>query len=162
MDHQASNPALAARVDALSSISKEDLRSRWAEAYKVPLPLRASREFLERSLAYRIQEEALGGLNPGLRKQLARLAGASESELRRSAKAVPDFKPGTRLIRAWQGEVHEVEVSKDGFSWQGRSYSNLSRIAREITGTRWSGPLFFGLKERNHAPVHSMQAEKAP
>jgi hypothetical protein len=162
MECQAADTGLAARIDALSSLSKEDLRCRWAEAFKAPLPLRASREFLERSLAYRLQEEALGGLSPGRRKHLARLAGASESELRRSAKAVPDFKPGTRLIRAWQGEVHEVEVSKDGFSWQGRSYSNLSRVAREITGTRWSGPLFFGLKKRSHAPTRGPHADKAP
>jgi hypothetical protein len=162
MDRQAPEPGLVARVDGMTALSKEDLRSRWVEAFKVPLPLRASREFLERSLAYRLQEEGLGGLSPGRRRQLAKLAGASENEVRRPAKAVPSFKPGTRLSRACQGEVHEVEVSKDGFSWQGRSYSNLSRIARESTGTRWSGPLFFGLKERNHAPTHGPQAEKAP
>jgi hypothetical protein len=159
MGRQAPDPALAVRVDALTSLSKEDLRSRWAEAFKVPLPLRASREFLERSLAYRLQEEALGGLSPRLRKQLAKLAGASEKEPRSSSKDVPSFKPGTRLIRAWQGEVHEIEVLKDGFSWQGRFYRNLSRIAREITGTRWSGPLFFGLRKRSPAPARSPMAK---
>lgn len=60
-------------------------------------------------------------------------------------------KPGTRLIREWQGETHEVMVLEDSFVWKGKAYSSLSRIARDITGTRWSGPAFFGLKDRGRS-----------
>ena len=144
-------PAAAAQVEAIAELEilpKDELRRRWAESFNAAVPSRASREFLERSLAYWIQEQALGGLTPRLRSRLARLAGAYERDPGFTPAPTPSFKPGTRLIREWKGEIHEVEVLEEGFSWRGHRYTNLSRIAREITGTRWSGPLFFGLRKR--------------
>jgi hypothetical protein len=99
-------------------------------------------------LAYRIQEREYGGL-----------ANTTRRRLREIAKSLPPGKlgqemgpsspgEGTRLVRSWKGEVHEVSVSNGSFTYRGKQFSNLSQIAREITGTRWSGPLFFGTKER--------------
>jgi len=146
--------ALAQAVAELEVLAKDELRRRWAESFNVAVPSRASREFLQRSLAYRLQEQVLGGLTPRLRNRLAKLAGAFEKDPRFAPRPEPSFKPGTRLIREWKGEIHEVEVLEGGFSWRGHHYTNLSRIAREITGTRWSGPLFFGLKKRPSREAH--------
>ena len=146
--------ALAEAIAELDVLPKDELRRLWAERFKAAVPSRASREFLQRSLAYRIQEQAQGGLTLRLRNRLAKLAGAFEKDPRFAPRPEPSFKPGTRLIREWKGEIHEVEVLEGGFSWRGHHYTNLSRIAREITGTRWSGPLFFGLKKRPSRKAH--------
>jgi hypothetical protein len=143
-------------------MTKADLKAQWMEAFGIAPPAKASREFLAHSLAYRLQERALGGLTPAVRQRLKKLANASGSAAGFARSVKPTLKPGTRLIRAWKGSLHEVEVLGDGFVWQGQAYPNLSRIARAITGTRWSGPLFFGLKERNRPPAHSTPVEKAP
>ncbi len=140
--------ALEEAVAELEALPKDELRQRWAESFKTAPPPRSSREFLQRSLAHRIQEQTLGGLPPRIRKRLTKLVGAFERDPSYAPAPVPSFKPGTRLIREWKGEIHEVETLEKGFSWRGNRYGNLSKIAREITGTRWSGPLFFGLKKR--------------
>jgi hypothetical protein len=149
--------ALVQTIDELVHLPKDQLRNRWTEAFQIRVPSHASRTFLERSLAYRIQEQTLGGLSARLNKRLASLQKELERDPGFAPAPTPSFKPGTRLIRQWKGEVHEVEVLETGFSWGGEHYSNLSRIARAITGTRWSGPVFFGLKKRpqkepDHAP----------
>jgi hypothetical protein len=149
--------ALAEAVAEVEVLPKDELRRRWVETFKTAPPPRASREFLERSLAHRVQEQTLGGLTPKVRKRLAKLVGAFEKDPSFSPAPEPSFKPGTRLIREWKGEIHEVEVLEKGFSWRGNRYGNLSRIAREITGTRWSGPLFFGLKKRPARTVNHGQ-----
>src|SRR6266851_5171085 len=98
-----------------------------------------------------MQEVALGGLRPEPQRELRQIAqelkqtGAARIRLR------PQLKPGTRLMREWQGRTYEVVVLDDGFSWQGAQYRSLSAIARKITGTAWSGPLFFGLKQTRSA-----------
>jgi hypothetical protein len=104
-----------------------------------------------RAVAYRMQEVALGGLRPERQRQLQQIAQQFKEigEVRRRARL--ELKSGTRLVREWRGRTHEVLVLDDGFSWQGTRYRSLSAIAREITGTRWSGPLFFGLKQSRPA-----------
>ncbi len=105
------------------------------------------------SVAYRIQEQANGGLSPETGRRLTTIAAALErdptytplSELRITSEL--RIKPGTRLIRRWKGEMHRVTVLDHGLDYRGRHYRSLSEIAREITGTRWSGPLFFGLRK---------------
>jgi hypothetical protein len=105
-------------------------------------------------LAYRMQEKAYGGLKLSTRKRLQKLAG----ELKRDPKAqLPPnqrFKSGTKLVRQWQGKIHEVLVVDEGFNYRNKRYESLSEIAREITGTRWSGPLFFGLKPPRKARLN--------
>src|SRR5437879_6591649 len=105
-----------------------------------------------------IQEVALGGLRHEPQRQLRQIA----QELKQTGEAAKRFrpqpKPGTRLIREWQGRTYEVVVLDDGCSWQGTQYRSLSAIARKITGTAWSGPLFFGLKQNRLAGRRSSQA----
>jgi hypothetical protein len=104
-----------------------------------------SRLLLLRALAYRIQEQALGGLDRATRRRLDRAA-RDLAAGRAVARLVPKIKPGTRLLREWQGVVHEVIVLERGVQYRGETWPSLSAVAREITGTRWSGPRFFGLK----------------
>ncbi len=139
--------ALAEAVTELETVSKDELRQRWETSFKAAPPPRASREFLARSLAHRIQGQVLGGLPPRVQKQLDRLTREFERDPGFAPTSTQTFKPGTRLVREWKGAVHEIEILEQGYSWQGVRYGSLSRIAREITGTRWSGPAFFGLKK---------------
>lgn len=138
---------LAQAIAELGTISRDELVERWAARFRIVPPSRASRGFLERSLAHRLQEDALGGLTPKAKKQLERMAREFKSDPAFAPTPTPVVKAGTRLFREWKGEVHEVAILESGFFWRGERYASLSRIAREITGTRWSGPVFFGLKK---------------
>ena len=150
-----------ASKEALSRLPKLDLselREEWRFLYKTDVSPHLSGELLIRALAYRIQEVALGGLRPELQRQLRQIA----VELKQTGAAAkrfrPQLKPGTRLIREWQGRTYEVVVLDDGLSWQRTHIRSLSAIARKITGTAWSGPLFFGLKQNRSAGRRSPQA----
>ena len=136
--------------EALSRLPKLDireLREEWRLLYKADASPHLSRDLLIRSVAYRMQEFALGGLRPEPQRQLRQIA----QELKQTGAAAirlrPQLKPGTRLMREWQGRSYEVVVLDRGFFWQGTHYRSLSAVARKITGTAWSGPLFFGLKQ---------------
>ncbi|MFQ5741693.1 MAG: DUF2924 domain-containing protein [Acidobacteriota bacterium] len=137
----------------LDALSGKALKEAWADAYGHPPPKRSGRSLLIASLAYRIQEQANGGPSPATRRRLTTIATALErdptytplSELRITFEL--RIKPGTRLIRRWKGDVHQVTVLDHGLDYRGCHYRSLSEIAREITGTRWSGPLFFGLRK---------------
>ena len=140
--------------EALSRLPELDLRQLrelWCRLYKTAAPPRLSRELLIRAVAYRIQELASGGLRPELQRQLHQIALELQQTGRATMRARPQLKPGTRLLREWQGRSHEVLVLNDGFSWQATHYRSLSAIARKITGTAWSGPLFFGLRSNRSA-----------
>ena len=149
----------AACREALSRLPELDLgelRQRWRTLYKTDASPHLSRELLLRAVAYRMQEVALGGLRPQRQRQLRQFA----RQLKESGATIrvrPELKPGTRLVREWQGRTYEVLVLDDGFSWQGGYYRSLSAVARTITGTAWSGPLFFGLKEGRSATRHFSQ-----
>ena len=140
-------------IAELETLSREALQERWAASFRADPPSRASRAFLLRSLAYRIQEKSQGGVRPRTRKRLGELIRGAGAGSRPAPAPVPIFKPGTRLFREWKGEVHEIEILERGFAWRGARYDSLSRIAREITGTRWSGPVFFGLRKRQRREV---------
>ena len=139
---------LTEQIGVFEALSIEQLRSRWTEAYAMPPPAHSRREFVVRGLAHRLQEDALGGLAPGLRRRLVQLAVALENGGGDQFFTVPRIKPGTRLLRQWHGAIHQVTVLETGFAYRGERYLSLSAIARAITGTRWSGPAFFGLKTR--------------
>ncbi len=156
----AARPKDASR-EALSRLPKLDiheLREEWRCLYKADVSPHLSRELLIRAVAYRMQEVALGGLRPEPQRQLRQIA----QELKQTGGAAKRFrlqlKPGTRLMREWQGRTYEVVVLDDGFSWQGTRCNSLSAIARKITGTAWSGPLFFGLKQNQSASRRSSPA----
>ena len=122
------------------------LKAMWRELFAAEPPP-YNRRFLESRLAYRVQELAYGGLKPETLKRLAALAGELEP---RSGARGSDHRPiaGTRLMREWQGVEHCATVLADGYEYDGRPYRSLSAIARAITGTRWNGLVFFGLKSQ--------------
>ena len=140
---------ILARLAALKSMSVNDLKTEWQTLFGAPAP-NNSRNFLESRLAYRIQELTYGGPDKQTRRLLDRLADEVEGTLTRKAQIADPRNPvlGTKLIREWDGVDHTVTVLKDGFDWGGQRYKSLSAAARAITGTRWNGYRFFGLRER--------------
>ena len=135
----------------LPELELSELRQHWRALYKSEASPHLSRELLLRAVAYRMQEIVFGGLRPEHQRQLRQFAQQFKEtgEIRRRARL--ELKSGTRLLREWRGRSHEVLVLDDGFSWQGTHYPSLSAVARKITGTAWSGPLFFGLKQNRPA-----------
>ena len=120
----------------------------WTAAIGKPPKFRASRELLASALAWQLQERKFGGLKPATKHKLRALARAPERKKRSIASAPPiDLRPGTAIIKQWRGAQHVVMVLTDGFQHQGRVYRSLSQLARQITGTRWNGPAFFGLRK---------------
>ena len=121
----------------------------WRDLFETEPPP-YNRRFLESRLAYRIQELAYGGLKPETIKRLRRLPRTSTAATRRGGDGPSKDRPiaGTRLIREWQGVEHCVTVRDEDFEYQGRPYKSLSAVARAITGTRWNGLVFFGLKNQ--------------
>ena len=134
---------LGADLEELRELSREALRKRWEDFFETPCPLRMSRALMRRALAYRIQEQALGGLHRATRRRLDR-ATANLAAGRPLVTPAPKIKPGTRLLREWQGVVHEVILLERGVEYRDQTWPSLSAVAREITGARWSGPRFFG------------------
>jgi len=134
-----------------------ELRGRWRELFGVDAP-RHSRPYIISRLAYRVQELAYGGLRPETLARLDALADEIDRELKRATKRRPAAQDrpisGTQLVREWKGVEHCVTVRNDDFEYQGRPYKSLSAIARAITGTRWNGWLFFGLKNMRGANGH--------
>ena len=143
-----SREAISARLMALPAIPIKELKRQWRSLYGSEPPLRVSRGLLIRAVAYRIQEQAFGGLKPSTRRLLARLAldARNGTPLKLSPRA--PASAGTVLMREWQGITHEVRVLDRGVLYKRRRYRSLSEVARLITGSRWSGPLFFGLRRR--------------
>lgn len=123
----------------LDAMDRAALAALWTDLFRTRIPPKMSRLMQRRFLAFELQARAQGGLPPAL---LARLARAAEAPDRRPT---PGLQPGARLIRAWCGTSHVVDVLADGYLWNGMRHRSLSAIARAITGARWSGPRFFGL-----------------
>ena len=145
--------ALTAQLAALSGMDAPALRAQWRRLYRSHPPKKLSRALLELGVAWKVQEQALGGLKPAATRRLDALAEALETGAGIAEPRRVTLRPGARLIRAWGGETHEVLVSADGFVWQGRTWRSLSVIARAITDTRWSGPRFFGLAGTMNSPI---------
>ncbi len=149
---------LASQLASLPRMNKDGLSSLWRQVFKTAPPRKLRRHLVVRILAYRIQEQRFGGLSAGARKRLIQLARAVEKDPAAEIAAVPAFKPGTRLLRQWRDQTHVVTVTEQGYEYQGSRYQSLSEIARLITGTRWSGPLFFGTKA-NKAKAGSQRSK---
>jgi hypothetical protein len=133
-------------LKTLPGMGKTALCQKWQELFNKTAPKHLRREFMVRILAYKIQENAFGGLSATTRRRLRQIAISLENGNHKLKVDQRPIKPGTRLIREWRGKTHTVSVAETGFEFQGSRYRSLSEIARLITGTRWSGPLFFGLK----------------
>jgi Protein of unknown function (DUF2924) len=138
-----SDPSL--EIKGLENRPTEHLHALWMRTFKRPLPPNPRREFLIGSLAYEFQARKQGGLGYRALRALGLIARDLAKGLQRQSESRA-IRPGTRLLRTWQGDTHEVLALDKGFSYRGGTYSSLSEIARLITGARWSGPLFFGLK----------------
>ena len=136
-------------IAVLTDLSVSELKSRWRSLYGIEPPPRSSRKLLTSAIAYRIQERALGGLKPSVRRLLERASEDTGSRRILPTRPVTRASTGTVLIRDWQGKSHHVTVLDGGVLYRNRSYRSLSQVARVITGCRWSGPLFFGLRGRS-------------
>ena len=149
--------ALAAEIAGLSKAGITNLRERWKNLYGKQPPGGLGRSFLIRAIAYRLQEQACGGLKPSTRRLLARVAEEAAAGSSLKSPPVRTAHMGTILVREWQGNPHRVTVLHEGVSFNGKRYRSLSEVAREITGSRWSGPRFFGLRlpamENNHGTL---------
>ena len=122
-----------------------ELRALWRAKFQSDPPKAFGPDLLRRSIAYRIQEDAYGGLDPATTRLLKQLM-AQYAKTPGKIVMPRRIKPGAILVREWKGESHRVTVLEDGFAYQGKTYESLSEIARLITGTRWNGPRFFGLR----------------
>ncbi len=142
---------LEVEIAALPKMNIAQLQAKWRQALKQAPPPHVRKQLLVPLLAYKLQEQAYGGLKPEVKRRLRELAAGFNRNPRKAGGKFTDsirIKPGTRLIRQWEGKTHQVTVGEAGFEYNGECYKSLSVIARLITGTRWSGPLFFGLKGR--------------
>lgn len=133
-------------LEALSGATLVEVKEEWRNVFGTHAPGTMSRKLMIRALAHELQSRALGSLKPKLRKQLKRII-EQEAPLPGKSTA-PPLQPGTRLLREWRGVCHCVDVTDDGFRWDNKTWVSLSAIARAITGTRWNGPLFFGLRKQ--------------
>ncbi len=142
------NRQVLARLAALKDMTVRELKAEWGKLFSSEAP-NNSRPFLEQRLAYRIQELTWGGPSKPVRQLLDALADEVEGKKVRKSVISDQRNPviGTRLVREWDGAEHVITVLKDGFDWQGRRYKSLSAVARNITGTRWNGYRFFGLRD---------------
>ena len=133
---------LRAELDALESMSRAELRAAWNREVRTTPP-NVSAGLLRLALAHHLQSQVMGGITRAMERKLQEIADGGAAER---------MAPGSRFVREWRGKVHLVTVSDDGrYRWQDRDWNSLSEIARTITGTRWSGPAFFGTKARKRA-----------
>jgi len=138
--------SVAAQVAALPSLPIKELWMLW-DRFFPKRPERPNRDYLESRVAYKLQEQAFGGLSPDTRRRLANI-GIRHSKIKERRKSRDiHLAPGTVLVREWRERDHKVTVTAEGsFEYEGRFFKSLSAVARHIAGTPWSGPLFFGLR----------------
>lgn len=145
---------LSRKIATLTDLTAQQLRTEWRRLYRNHPP-RLSRDLLVRTVAYRMQELAYGGLSKATQRKLVALT----KELQANGGIAPDpgprARPGARLVREWRGRTHTVVVTEKGFEYAGKTYSSLSKIAQTITGAHWSGPRFFGLNRSEAVGVQS-------
>jgi hypothetical protein len=140
-----SDSSITKRLDSLPSLSNPAVCELWRQLFKKEPPPEIRKDLMLRIVAHRLREQEFGGLSDAGCRQLATTFEADPNAVISNR---PPIKPGTRLVRQWKEQVHVVEVETEGYEYRGSRYENLSEIARLITGTRWSGPLFFGLKPK--------------
>jgi len=140
------------QLSTLKTMSLEELKNKWLELYGDEAPQYKS-QFLIKKLAYRIQELYYGGLSKESKNHLSLRAMSDplatiQTKVPQARKVTEDLLPGTRFVRIWNDKRYEVIVREDGFEFAGKIYRSLSAIARDITGTRWNGKVFFGYKKQ--------------
>ena len=141
---------IAAELARLEAMTNFELRGEWRRLHAMQPPKSLSRDLLLRGITYKIQERAFGGLSKlVLRKISGAETEASPGPGRKASRVC--VKPGTRLVREWNGQTHTVLVHTDSVEWRGKRYRSLSVVEHEITGAHWSGPRFFGLTAKKRA-----------
>jgi hypothetical protein len=143
------DPAVEAELDRLPIAPIADLRKRYRELFRTEPPKAFGPDLLRRSIAHRIQEKAYGGLPVATRRLLDQLVKAAMAKPNGRLELPRRIKPGSELVRTWKGKSYRVMVMADGFAHDGKTFASLSEIASEITGTRWNGPRFFGLRSNS-------------
>src|SRR5215471_2101061 len=143
--------AIEAEIDRIRSLGVDALRSLWRTTYRASPPQGFTKDLIARFLCWHIQEQVFGGLDPKTAKHLASFTRGARPPADRPRR----LKPGTVLVREYQGERHAVTVVANGFVWREATYASLSTIARTITGTNWNGPRFFGLRIDKETTVSS-------
>jgi len=146
---------LESEIAALGGLSAHDLRIAWRRLHRDKPPRCMSRDLMIRSIAYRMQERAHGGLAPATRRRLRAVVGEIESKGTDAFDPGIALKPGIRLVREWGRHMHTVIVREDGFDYDGERYRSLTKIATRITGAHWSGPRFFGIRKAASRPIPS-------
>jgi hypothetical protein len=145
--------SIAERLATLPALNKAALCVLWKQLFNASPPAQLRKNLMISILAYRIQEQAHGPLSTAMRGRLRQLGRALDDDSDCVVPSVPTLKAGTRLVRQWRDQVHLVNVKTNGYEYQGAQYKSLSEIARLITGTRWSGPLFFGIKDDKSSTI---------
>ena len=154
---RSSRASVEDEIAHLRDLDVRGLRARWQSVFQRPAPLHLPRHLLFAVVAFRIQADRLGDLNYETRKVLDRTrANDSGSAMANRLKSLDqkrtDLMPGTVLVREWDQKSHRVMVLADGFAWNGQTYDSLTQVALAITGTRWNGPRFFGLRDKQAQP----------
>lgn len=141
---------IAAEFVRLEGLTNFELRAEWRRLHHMQPPKSLSRDLLLRGITYKIQERAFGGHSKSVLRKLTGAGPDATLDDHRRAAPRTVVKPGTRLVREWNGQTHTVLVQADGVEWRDKRYRSLSVVAREITGAHWSGPRFFGLTSRKN------------
>ena len=142
----AADPAVEAELQQLPTTPIAGLRKRYRKLFRTEPPKAFGPDLLRRSVAHRIQEKAYGGLSGPTRRLLDQLLKAAMAKPNGRLELPRRIKPGSELVRTWKGKTYRVMVMADGFAHDGKTFASLSEIASNITGTRWNGPRFFGLR----------------
>jgi len=145
------NPEVEAELERLPATPIIELRKRYRELFKDEPPKAFGPDLLRRSIAHRIQERAYGGLSASTRRILDQLVKAAAARPDARLELPRRIKPGSELVRTWNRRTYRVMVLENGFAYDGKTFTSLSEIATLITGTKWNGPRFFGLRSANSA-----------
>jgi hypothetical protein len=145
-DQAAADPEVENELDRLPKTPIANLRKRYRELFRAEPPKAFGPDLLRRSIAHRIQERAYGGLPKTTQRLLDRLIKAAAAKPNGRLELPQRIKPGSELVRTWNGRTYRVMVMANGFAHDGKTFSSLSEIASDITGTNWNGPRFFGLR----------------
>lgn len=155
------DPDVEAELDKLGSLPIAILRVRYRELFRSEPPPAFGPDLLRRSIAQRVQERAYGGLSRETKKLIRQLVRSMASGKAGRLEVPQRIKPGSELVRVWNDQTHRVTVLAKGFAYQGEVFTSLSEIASLITGTRWNGPKFFGLRTKNKETDGTAQARPA-
>jgi Protein of unknown function (DUF2924) len=144
--HAKSDPDVEAELDRLPATPIAELRKRYRDLFRTEPPKAFGPDLLRRSIAHTIQEKAYGGLSPSTRRLLSQMVNVASVKPSGRLELPQRIKAGSELVRTWKGKTYRVTVMADGFAHEGKTFASLSEIATAITGTKWNGPRFFGLR----------------